>query len=176
MWGGFAVLCVGVAWLVWSLLPGMAVRWVFAMLERDWGIVGRAGQVELSPFTLDVRVRDLTLSAVGADEQPFLTAEAVTVELPWSAVFGTPAIDLLEVVGPVLSVRQTADGTSNLPVLPPGEPSSDRPGKSLLLGVVAVHRASASWVDEARGLRVMVGSGPSWSCAQQTRGRRPPAS
>ena len=154
----------------------MAVRWVFAMLERDWGIVGRAGQVELSPFTLDVRVRDLTLSAVGADEQPFLTAEAVTVELPWSAVFGTPAIDLLEVVGPVLSVRQTADGTSNLPVLPPGEPSSDRPGKSLRLGVVAVHRASASWVDEARGLRVMVGSGPSWSCAQQTRGRRPPAS
>ena len=158
MWGGFAVLCVGVAWLVWSLLPGMAVRWVFGRLERDWGIVGRAGQVELSPFTLDVRVRDLTLSAVGADEQPFLTAEAVTVELPWSAVLGAPAIDLLEVVGPVLSVRQTADGTSNLPVLPPGEPSLDRPGESLRLGVVAVHRASASWVDEARGLRVMVGS------------------
>jgi len=43
MWGGFVVLCVGMAWLVWSLLPGMAVRWVFARLERDWGIVGRAG-------------------------------------------------------------------------------------------------------------------------------------
>ena len=63
MWGGFAVLCVGVVWLVWSLLPGVAAGWVFATLERDWGIVGRAGQVELSPFTLDVRVRNLTLSA-----------------------------------------------------------------------------------------------------------------
>ena len=158
MWGGFAVLCVGVVWLVWSLLPGVAAGWVFATLERNWGIEGRAGQVDLSPFTLEVRVRDLTLSAAGADEQPFLTADAVTVELPWPAVFGAPAIDLLEVVGAVLSVRQTADGTSNLPVLPPGEPSSDRPGKSLQLGVVAVHRASASWVDEARGLRVMVDS------------------
>ena len=58
----------------------------------------------------------------------------------------------------MLSVRQTADGTSNLPVLPPGEPSSDLPGESLRLGVVAVHRASASWVDEARALRVMMGS------------------
>ena len=35
-----------------------------------------------------------------------VTAEAVTVELPWSAVFGTPAIDLLEVVGPVLSALE----------------------------------------------------------------------
>ena len=159
MWGGFSVLCVGVVWLVWSLLPGVAAGWVFAMLEADWGLVGRAGQVELNPVTLVVRVRDLTLAAAGAEEQPFLTAEAVTVDLPWSVVFGAPAIDLLEVVAPVLSVRQTAAGTSNLPVLPPtARPPDppDPPGEPLRLGVVAVHGAAVSWVDDARALRVIV--------------------
>ena len=156
MWGGFTVLCVGVVWLVWALLPGVAADWVFETLEADWGIVGRAGQVGLNPVTLEVRVQDLTLAAAGDEEPPFLTAEAVTVDLPWSAVFGAPAIDLLEVVGPVLSVRQNADGTSNLPVLPPAEPSSDPRGEPLRLGVVAVHRAAVSWVDDARTLRVMV--------------------
>ena len=158
MWSGLVVLCLGVVWLVWSLLPGMAARWVFATLETDWGIVGRAGQVDLNPVRLEVRVWDLTLSAVGADELPFLTADALTVELPWSAVFGAPAIDLLEIVGPALSVRLTADGTSNLPVFPPAEASSDPPGEPLRLGVVEVHRGSVSWVDEARALQVMVDS------------------
>ncbi len=57
MWGGFAVLCVGVVSLAWSLLPGMAARWVFTTLETDWGIVGRAGQVDLNPVRLEVRVQ-----------------------------------------------------------------------------------------------------------------------
>ena len=157
LWGGFVVLCVGV-WLAWLLLPGIAARWVFATLERDWGIVGRAGQVDLNPLTLDIHVRDLTLSAVGAEDQPFLRAEAVTVELPWSVVFGVPAIDRLEIVAPVLAVRQAADGLSNLPVFPPREPTPDAPNASLRLGVVGVHRGSATWVDEARALQVIVGS------------------
>ena len=157
LWGGFVVLGVGVG-LAWSLLPGMAARWVFATLERDWGVVGRVGQVELNPLTLDIRLRDLTLWVVGAEDQPFLRAEAVTVELPWSVVVGAPAIDRLEVVGPVLSVRQAADGTSNLPAFPPSEPPTDAPGPPLRLGVVAVQRASAAWVDEARALQVILGS------------------
>ena len=175
MWGGLAVLCVGVVWLAGSLLPGMAARWVFATLERDWGIVGRAGQVDLNPVTLEVRVRDLTLAAVGREEEPFLSAEEVTVDLRWSAVFGPPTIDLLDVVGPVLSVRLTADGTSNLPVRPPAEPASDPQGAPLRLGVVGLHRASVSWSDEARALRVMVGSvelhlGPADGDRSQTTG------
>ena len=156
MWGGLTVLCVGMVWLVWALLPGAAAGWVFATLEANWGIVGHAGQVGLNPVTLVVRVRDLTLAAAGAEEQPFLTAEAVTVDLSWSAVFGAPTIDLLEVVGPVLSVRQTADGTSNLPVFPPTGPSADPRGEPLRLGVVTVHRAAVSWINDARALRVMV--------------------
>ena len=130
LWGGVAVLCIGVVWLAWSLLPGMAAGWVFATLETEWGVVGRAGQVDLDLVSLEVRVRDLTLAAAGTETQPFLTAEAVTLTLPWSAVFGAPAVDRLDIVAPVVSVRQGDDGTSNLPVLPPREASSDSPGEA----------------------------------------------
>ena len=167
---GVAVLCIGVVWLAWSLLPGMAAGWVFATLETEWGVVGRAGQVDLDLVSLEVRVRDLTLAAAGTETQPFLTAEAVTLTLPWSAVFGAPAVDRLDIVAPVVSVRQGDDGTSNLPVLPPREASSDSPGEPLRLGVITVHRASVSWLDEARGLGVVAGSG---RAAAATGGRRP---
>ena len=152
-----AVILVLGVWLAWSLLPGAAARWVFATLETDWGVIGRVGQVDLNPFTLQIRVRNLSLAAASTADVPFFTAEAVTLDLPWSAVFDTPAIDLVDVVGSVVSVRRTADGVSNLPARPPGAPRSSGPAepvRPVRLGTLALHRASISWIDDVRALAV----------------------
>ena len=154
--GGLAVLSVGVLWLVWSLLPGLAARWVFAALETNWRVVGSAGRVDLNLFTLEARVEDLTLAVAGAEASPFLVLERATVELPWSALFGAPAVELIDVDAPALSLRTFADGTSNLPLFPPGDPASDAAGAPWRLGVVRLARLSMSWVDEARRLSVTV--------------------
>ena len=154
--GGLAVLSVGVLWLVWSLLPGLAARWVFAALETNWRVVGSAGHVELNLLTLEARVEDLTLAVAGAEESPFLVLERATVDLAWSAVFGAPAVELIDVDAPALSLRTFADGTSNLPLFPPGDPASDAAGAPWRLGVVRLARLSMSWVDEARRLSVTI--------------------
>ena len=86
-----------------------------------------AGRVDLNLLTLEARVRDLTLAVVGAEESPFLTLEGATVDLPWSAVFGARAVDLIDIDAPAVSLRMFADGRSNLPVFPPGDPASNLP-------------------------------------------------
>ncbi len=126
-WGGVAVLSVGVGWLGWSLLPGLATRWAFAAIETHWGVTADAGRVDLDLLTLEARVRDLTLAVVGAEESPFLTLKNATVDLPWSVVFGARAVDLIDIDAPAVSLRMFADGTSNLPVFPPGDPASNLP-------------------------------------------------
>jgi outer membrane protein insertion porin family len=156
LWGGIIVILALGVWLAWSVVPGVAAGWVFATLETEWGVIGHAGQVDFNPVTLEVQVRDLTLAAAGDEEQPFLTAREITVDLAWSTVFGAPAIEVLDIVEPVLSVRQEADGSSNLPTPPTGEPSSDSPAELLRPGVIGVHRGSVTWVDETRGVSVTV--------------------
>ena len=129
------ILVVGV-WLATALLPGAAARWVFASLETEWNVSGRAAQVDFNPLTLQVELRDLSLAATATATEPFLTVETLTVDLPWSALFGTPAVDLVDVVAPVLTVRRSEGGASNLPTFPPGSPGEEAPGTPWRVGAV----------------------------------------
>jgi hypothetical protein len=156
VWGAiFLVLVLGV-WLS-VRLPRMAADWAFTALERNLAITGRVESVELNPLTLVIRLRGLSLWAVGHEREPFLTAEAVTVDLPWAAVVGVPAIELIDAVAPVVSVRRAADGTSNLPVSDTdGSASPPGAGEPWRFGVVELSRGMFSVVDVSSALRVTV--------------------
>ena len=154
-WGGLAGGVVFGLWLASATLPESLTRWAFATVQTRWGIVVTADQVDLDLVALRARVETLTLAATGAEDRPFLTLAAATVDLPWSALLGSRKLDRVELVAPAVVVRQSADGTTNLP--PPsdmGRPSS--PSDPWRLGVVAVEGASVSWVDDTRGLSLVI--------------------
>lgn len=144
-------------WLGWLRLPEMVSRWAFATLETEWGLAGRVDQINLNLATLRLDVRGLSLAAVGTVDQPFLTVGAAVVDLPWSVVLGTRAVDLIDIVAPVVTIRQSAAGVSNLPVLPSAAPAPSNPSEPWRLSVVSVEGAMVSWVDAAQGLSVATG-------------------
>ncbi len=156
VWGGIFLVLVLTAWLA-ARLPRAAADWAFTALERNLAITGRVESVALNPFTLVIRLRGVSLWTTGHEREPFLTVEAVTVDMPWAAVLAEPAIDLIDAVAPVVSVRRAADGTTNLPDFgrdpSPSAPVANEPWR---LGVVALRGGAVSVVDESTALRVTV--------------------
>ena len=149
---------------------------MFSALEAQWGIVGRVEQVKLNPITLTLQVRGLALSVASTPDHPFLTSEAVTVDLPWSILIGEPAVDLIDIEAPVFSVRRLASGVSNLPVLAINSSSTSSPGAAWRLGVVSVKRAMVFWEDAVGGPNFSVGPAslqlrPSEAAGPETSGR-----
>ncbi len=150
------VLVLGV-WLASARLPGLVSNWAFTALERNLAITGRVGAVEFNPITLVVRIHDLTLWAVGHERDPFLTVEAVTIDLPWAAVVGSSVIESVEIVAPTVSVRRSPDGGLNLPQSPGDDASASRtsaPGQPWRFGATDLQRGTFTAVDEVNGLRV----------------------
>jgi len=150
------VLVLGV-WLASARLPGLVSNWAFTALERNLAITGRVGAVEFNPITLVVRIHDLTLWAVGHERDPFLTVEAVTIDLPWAAVVGSSVIESVEIVAPTVSVRRSPDGGLNLPQSPGDDASASRtsaPGQPWRFGAIDLQRGTFTAVDEVNGLRV----------------------
>lgn len=146
------------AWLSSTRLPGVATEWAFGALEHNLGVTGRVEAVEFNPLTLVVRVSGLSLWAVGHDQDPFLSAEGATVDLPWSALLGTPAIESLDVEAPAVWIRRTIDGGSNLPQAPAGpEPAlAPEASESWQLGVVELRRGRLLLEDESQALQVTI--------------------
>ena len=122
-----AVVLVAAATLVTlAHLPAarsMALRWGLQSLRNRAGIDATAREVSYNLLTLAVRLRGLSATATGSSV-PFLTAEEVSVHLPWGAVFGTPAVERLDARGVVVDIVREADGTLNLPTS--GEPHRQR--------------------------------------------------
>ena len=159
----FALLVLVGAWLLWAVVPGVAARWGFDLLETEYGVAGRAGEISFDPLRLRLRVRDLSLAVVDFEDQPFLTVDAVAVDVPWAVVFGTRAIQSIDIVDPVVSVSQTAEGASNLPTLPASDVAAEpdeasvAPGEPWQLGSVSIQGAMVSWTDATRELSVATG-------------------
>ncbi|MEE2638765.1 MAG: translocation/assembly module TamB domain-containing protein, partial [Acidobacteriota bacterium] len=159
--GASVLVLVTVGWVVSSILPGMAAGWLLSLAEERWGVVGQTGEVRLNPLSLRLDVRHLALATVKTADDPFLRVESVIVDLPWSILTGTRAVDAVQLVAPVVSVRRAQDGVSNLPrfsslqsSLPTSEPSVSTPWR---LDTVSVQRAMVSWEDATQDLRFATG-------------------
>ena len=96
-------LAAAAAFVTLAHLPAarsMALRWGLQSLRDRAGIDATARDVSYNLLTLDVRLRGLTATATGSSI-PFLTADEVSVNLPWGAVFGTAAVERLDARGVV---------------------------------------------------------------------------
>src|SRR5204862_8070257 len=87
-------LVAAAAFVALAHLPAvrlMVLRWGLQSLHDRAGIEATARDISYNLLTLDAVVHGLTATAAGSSI-PFLTADEVSVDLPWGAVFGTPAV------------------------------------------------------------------------------------
>ena len=88
--------------------------WVVTRLQSAAGVQATIARLDYNLFTLTFSTGNVTLVAEGSSV-PFLTAEAVRVDLPWTIVRGRIAVESLEIDNPSVTIVREADGTLNLP-------------------------------------------------------------
>ena len=88
--------------------------WVVTRLQSAAGVQATIARLDYNLFTLTFSTGNVTLAAEGSSV-PFLSAEAVRVDLPWTIVRGRIAVESLEIDNPSVTIVREADGTLNLP-------------------------------------------------------------
>ena len=102
-----------------SSVRDRVVRWL-----RSQSIIATVEELSYNLFTLDVRLRGLKVAADGWEDQPFLIAETVHIDVPWSAIYGPLAFESIELSGITLAIVRAADGRFNLPASDDARPRS----------------------------------------------------
>ena len=105
------VLVYAVAHLPFVRTRGLS--WAAAELARN-GVRFEAAGLHYNLATLTVGLDRVTMAAAG-NEIPFFEADAVRLDLPLSAIFGTFAVESIEVDRPRVRIIRGADGSWNLP-------------------------------------------------------------
>lgn len=149
--GGLFLLIVGL-FAVLSTEP--ARRWALDQLTArlaEEGIGFRAKSLQLRALSLMASVDDVTLFAIGKENEPFAKADSVSVWLLWNVGFQIPSISSIEIARPALDIRIQADGSNNLPVL---KPSTGPSGKPISIGKIAVTEGSAKFQDTRQALQL----------------------
>ena len=114
--GGLLVSLALLAGLVHTaFVRARVLSWALSSLQ-DAGLEAAAARLDYNLFTLTVGLHDATLTAEGSDS-PFLAADAIRLDLPWSIVGGTIGIESLEIDRPRAVIVRQANGSLNLPEL-----------------------------------------------------------
>jgi hypothetical protein len=121
---------------------------------RDSGVRADVRRLDYNLFTLTVRLNGIALSAERSDT-PFFSAEAVDLDLPWSVVGGTVAVQSLEVDRPRITIVREADGSLNLPEIAQTEDEAESaPPGPLRIDRLVIRDLNASYGDASLPLSV----------------------
>ena len=140
--------------------PFVRVRvlaWAVERLRTDARIHAQVDDLDYNLLTLRASVWRITLAA---DDQasPFLAADSVSVDLPWSIITGRIAIESVEIVHPTITITRDRDGQLNLPAgVASVEPAAPEPSDSLGpidIGHLVVRDLGIGYVDQSADLSV----------------------
>ncbi len=92
-----------------------ALRYAISTVEDQYDLRLEASRLDYNLATLRIGLADLRLSAVHSPEEPFVTADYLSVALPWRVVVGDVAFDDISATNARVFVRRREDGSSNLP-------------------------------------------------------------
>ncbi len=138
-------------------LPGMLLRRpAFAFLEREYGVTGTAGRLDLDIARLRIGVEDLRLAARGHSTEPFLAIDQAVVDLPWSALWSDVSIDNVSLRGMALAVTYRTDGTSNLPATGGGTGAASAAAPAVRVGRFDLRDFTLDWRDAARNFALQL--------------------
>ena len=145
------VVAVLAAVVFFTPLSGtLLLRSALAVLEREYGLLGVAGRLDLDMARFRVGIEHLKLAARDHPNEPFLAIEEAIVDIPWSALWGGVALDDLSLRGVTLTVAHRADGTSNLPAAGGGAPTGSAAVPAAPIGRFDLRDLTVDWRDEAR--------------------------
>jgi outer membrane protein insertion porin family len=158
--GGLAVVLVLLVAL--AHLPFVRARVLAAVLSTlrsGSGVAATADGLSYNLLTLDLRLRGVTAAAVGREDAPFVSLEELHVDLPWSILRGSVAVQVVEASGLDVTLVRGEDGSLNLPVLPESDAPStltrvDVGRLSLSRGRVRFTDVSSGWTAGIDGLAV----------------------
>ena len=145
--GGLAVTLALLAGLAHAPFVRARVLVAALALLEDSGIRASADRLDYNLFTLTGGLEAVTLTAAGSDT-PFFAADAIRLDLPWSVVSGTLAIQSLELDRPRVAVIRQEDGSLNLPEMVEAE---DTEVASAPIGPVRIDRLVVRELDARYG-------------------------
>ncbi|MGH9253482.1 MAG: hypothetical protein ACRD3C_02815, partial [Vicinamibacterales bacterium] len=102
-----------------------ALRYAVATVEDRYSLRLEAARLDYNLGMLRVGLANLRVSALHSPGEPFVTADYLSVVLPWRTLFGDVAIDDINVTNARVHVRRRENGTSNLP--PASDTSAGEP-------------------------------------------------
>ena len=95
-------------------------------LQERLDLVLRADSLSYNLAVLRISLDNVTLAAVRAPEAPFARVDRITIDVPWSAVFGPFSVQEISLENARVDIVRRGDGTTNLPspsTTANGEPS-----------------------------------------------------
>src|SRR5688500_3704694 len=109
-----AVATVLIALLVHApFVRARVLRYALARVQADYGIQITASRLDYNIPALRVGLADLRVAAVRTPDQPFVTADYVTVVVPWTTVRGVAvSFDEISASNAAVRILRGADGAT----------------------------------------------------------------
>lgn len=146
------LILTGVAVLHLPSVRSRVLAYVQGYTERELGVELRASRLDYSLLARSIELRDLSVSAVGADP-PFLQADRAVVVVGPGIFLGHTSVHRVSLSRPRLVLVRNADGSVNLPS-PTKGPSSASP---MRLGTVSITGGLAQLDDRVSRRSVTLG-------------------
>lgn len=151
-WSAAALASLLLAWTMIGFLfvPWYAQRELPRLAAEARGLDLRIGELTFNPFTLGVRVTDMSLRERSG--QPLLGFAAVSADLEWRSLLrGAWVLSEVLLTAPSARVEISEDGRLNLAALLPREPSAGTPRFSV--GRLSVQGGRVEFEDRREGYR-----------------------
>ncbi len=103
-----------------------ALRYALPAIERQYGVRLDASRLDYNLAALRIGLADVRLAAPHSLDEPFFSAEYVSVTLARTSLVGPLTFDEIAAANARVLVRRRPDGSTNLPS-PPGAPADDPP-------------------------------------------------
>ena len=110
-----AILVAALLILHTNPVQSRLLNWSIAELERRFDLKLSADNLHYNLARRRVTLTNVKLAALGHLDQPFFSANAITVQLPWAAYRGRLRFDDIAVDQGRVNVYRDATGVSNLP-------------------------------------------------------------
>jgi outer membrane protein assembly complex protein YaeT len=117
-----AVIVIALLVLHTNPVQGRILDWSIRELERRFSLDLTADDLHFNLAARRVTLTNVRLAAVGHRDNPFFSAQAVTVRLPWAAYRGRLRFEEVEIQTGSVTITRDANGVSNLP---PGRGTRD---------------------------------------------------
>ncbi len=122
-------------------------------IETSYPLEVRIGQLDFSLLRLEVRIRDLAISANESPETPFFEAREIAADLDVAALLGRPVIAALDIRDGRIVVGELPGGGSNLPSIAAG-PSTGSSGPLPTIENLTIRDLEVIWSKASRDANV----------------------